>query len=60
MDKGVFVAILTVGTGPPKGVPRPVENRTIWQPVEANAVVDTRSFPGPFNKFSPFSNLRSP
>jgi len=56
----VFVEILTVGVGPPKGVPLPVEKRTIWQPVEASAVVETRSFPGPFSKCSPFVVIRSP
>ena len=42
----LLVAILTVGTNPPYGVPRPVLNSTMWQPAPASALVATASFPG--------------
>lgn len=49
----LLVAIFTVGTNPPYGVPRPVLNSTIWQPAPARALVATASLPGALNKFSP-------
>lgn len=49
----LLVAIFTVGTKPPYGVPRPVLNSTIWQPAPASALVATASLPGALSKFRP-------
>ena len=50
---GVLLAIFTVGTGQPKGVPRPVENSTSCAPDRASAVEATRSFPGALSRLRP-------
>ena len=49
-----------VGTKVPNGVPRPVVNSTNWQPLEANAVAATKSFPGALSRFSPLVLICSP
>ena len=46
-DKGVFVATLIVGAGPPTGVPRPVVKSTTCAPAAQSAVIAHRSLPGP-------------
>src|SRR5690606_1027363 len=56
----LFVEILTVGTGPPNGVPLPVVNKTICAPAALNAVTDTRSLPGASSKVKPCCCTRSP
>ena len=56
----VLVDIFIVGTKLPKGVPRPVVKRTIWQPDAARAVEATRSFPGALRRFNPLTLKRSP
>lgn len=56
----LLVAILIVGTIVPHGVPRPVENKIIWQPEAAKAVVDTESLPGAFNNWRPTLLIVSP
>ena len=51
----LFVEIFIVGMNVPKGVPRPVVKRTIWQPEAARAVAATRSLPGAERRFSPLT-----
>ena len=58
--RGVLVDIFIVGTKVPNGVPRPVVNRTIWQPHDARAVEATRSLPGALRRFKPLTLKRSP
>ena len=48
-----FDAILTVGTGKPSGVPRPVVNRIAVAPAAASAVDDTASLPGASSSVRP-------
>ena len=49
-----WVEIFAVGTGQPKGVPRPVVNSTICAPAAASAVEATRSLPGAESRLRPF------
>ena len=56
----LFVAILTVGTGKPHGVPRPVVKRSIVAPLAVIAVDETPSFPGASSSASPPVAARSP
>ena len=54
-----LVLIFIVGTKVPNGVPRPVVNKTIWQPEAANAVDATKSFPGAESRLRPLVFNRS-
>ena len=55
-----FVAIFTVGTGAPTGVPRPVVNKIICTPAAARFVIATISLPGPLSSDKPFFVSVSP
>ena len=43
---GVLVEIFRVGAGAENGVPRPVENTTIWAPPATMAATEEGSLPG--------------
>ena len=63
---GFFVAIsefddtLIVGTGKPRGVPRPVVNNTIVAPLATIAVDETPSLPGDSSNAKPGARTGSP
>ena len=53
LARGLLLEIFTVGTGEANGVPLPVVNKTMCDPLAAKAVDATKSFPGALRRLRP-------